>query len=71
MLKKYIGPGPEVEVIIRGVSFGALKPGESIPVPDELAASVSWPESNWEDVKSTGKSKPDAETSDTNENEAS
>jgi len=69
MLKRYIGSQPEVEVIIRGTSFGALKTGEAIPVPDDIANSVSWPEANWEDVTDGSNPNPNPDT-DTNEDEA-
>jgi hypothetical protein len=50
MLKTYKGPFSEgVELVISGRSFGVVKPGESVVIPDELAAKVVFPESIWED----------------------
>jgi hypothetical protein len=50
MIKTYRGPFVEgVDVVVAGESFGLVKPGESIAVPDELAEQVAWPESNWSD----------------------
>ena len=54
MLKRYIGPADEVTVSINGQDFGIVHKGESIPVPDELANSVMWPEELWDD----GETKP-------------
>lgn len=60
MLKRYIG-NDEVTVTLAGQDFGTVNTGDSIPVPDELANSLSWPESLWEDVSSpkTDKSNKD------------
>lgn len=59
MLKRYIGPIDEVSVTIAGQDYGVVKSGDAIPIPDDVADSVSWPESNWEDVKSKSRSKKD------------
>lgn len=64
MLKRYIGPIDEVSVIIAGQDFGLVKTGQAIPVPDEIANSVSWGDANWEDV--TDKKSP-VVTPDTND----
>lgn len=63
MLKRYIGSFPEVTVTIAGNDYGLAKTGEAIPVPDDIAASVSWSEENWEDV-TNGKpaTKPEPDT---------
>lgn len=53
MLKRYIGPADEVTVSINGQDYGIVHNGESIPVPDELANSVSWPENLWDDGETT------------------
>ena len=50
MLKRYIGSIQEVSVVIAGKDYGVVNTGDSIPVPDDIAASVSWPETNWEDA---------------------
>jgi len=73
MLKRYIGSQPEVAVMIRGTSFGAVKTGEAIPIPDDIANSVAWPEANWEDVTDGSTPNPNSgtETETTNETEAS
>ena len=49
MLKRYIGSVPEVEVVVAGNSYGAVKTGEAIAIPDDVANAASWPEENWED----------------------
>jgi hypothetical protein len=49
MLKRYIGPEPEIMVSIHGQDYGLVRQGESIPVPDEIAEITSWAETNWED----------------------
>jgi len=59
MLKRYVGSADEVEVVVAGVSFGLVNNGDAIPVPDELANSVSWPEDNWEDVTGDDENKED------------
>ena len=51
MLKQYIGPHDEVKVVIAGNEIGIVKQGESISVPDELAESVGWAETLWQDFK--------------------
>ena len=49
-LKKYVGQHYEgIELVVHGESFGYLKPGESVVVPDELADTVAWPDELWED----------------------
>ena len=63
MLKRYIGSVPEVSVTIDGTGF-TLKTGESVPVPDEFAASRSWPEENWEDVSTKAAPAPKPDTND-------
>jgi len=64
-LKRYKGHFAEgVELRVMGESFGTLKPGESVAVPDELAEQVTWPEDVWEDVAekaAKSKSKTDEE----------
>jgi hypothetical protein len=64
MLKRYIGPIDEVTVTIAGQDYGMVKSGDAIPIPDDVADSVSWPESNWEDVKSKSLSKKDDKEAD-------
>lgn len=49
MLKRYIGRTSPARIVIAGREFGVVETGDSIPVPDDLANSVAWPESNWED----------------------
>ena len=49
MLKKYVGPY-EVEVFVLGQSYGIVSPGDSVSVPDEIAAQSEWGDV-WEDVK--------------------
>lgn len=57
MLKTYVGHYTEgVEVVINGQSYGVVKPGESIVVPDDIAAAAVWPDV-WEDAKPPAKSK--------------
>jgi len=53
MLKTYTGSSADgVELVVRGVSYGIVKPGESVAVPDDVAESVEWPEENWSDGQS-------------------
>lgn len=59
MLKRYVGPYPEVSVSVAGNDFGTVKNGEALVIPDELAESVGWSE-HWEDVKATKKNLKDA-----------
>jgi hypothetical protein len=48
MLKTYTGHFHEgVEVVVMGESYGHVKPGESIVIPDEIAEQVAWPEDIW------------------------
>jgi hypothetical protein len=48
MLKTYIGPYHEgVELTVMGESFGVVKPGDSIVIPDEIAEQVDWPSDIW------------------------
>lgn len=49
MLKRYIGPFSPVTVVIAGQDFGMVETGDSLAVPDDLANSVAWPETNWAD----------------------
>ena len=57
-LKRYKGHfGEGVEVVIMGESYGHLKPGDSVVVPDEIAEQVAWPEDIWEDAKPPAKEK--------------
>jgi hypothetical protein len=49
MLKRYIGRESPARIVIAGKDFGTVETGESIPVPDDLANSVAWPEANWAD----------------------
>jgi len=49
MLKKFVGP-EKATVVVNGVSYGEIEPGESIVVPDEIAARVKWPQTLWADV---------------------
>lgn len=65
MLKRYIG-NDEVTVTLAGQDFGTVSNGDSIPVPDELANSLAWPEGLWEDVNS---SKTDDEDDNDNDGE--
>lgn len=52
MLKTYIGPYAEgVEVMIAGESFGLVKPGETLVIPDELGETVGWSDEIWQDGK--------------------
>lgn len=53
-LMRYVGPYPEVRVLVAGNEIGTVEKDGSIVVPDELADQVSWSE-HWEAVK--GKSK--------------
>lgn len=63
MQKRFIGPanpGPGGEdeghdVLVAGHQLGTVRTGEVLEVPDELAETVAWPESLWEDVKPSGK----------------
>lgn len=48
-VKTYIGPHDEIELVIAGISYGLLKSGESRVIDDEIAESVAWPESLWQD----------------------
>jgi hypothetical protein len=61
MLKTYIGPFAQgVEVVIAGVSYGILKPGDSLALSDEVANQVAWSDEIWQDetpVKNAEKSK--------------
>jgi hypothetical protein len=50
-LKRYIGPADAVEVRLMGEPYGLVEHGETLVVPDDLAAALAWPESHWEDVK--------------------
>lgn len=49
MLKRYVGPHDEVRVVVAGTELGFVKQGESIAVPDEVAASTEWPSELWQD----------------------
>jgi len=60
MLKRYIGEH-EVTVTLMGQDFGTVSNGDAIPVPDDLAKALSWPESLWEDVSSSGNDENDDE----------
>lgn len=50
MLKRYIGSAEAVTVVLLGESYGIVEQGEALVIPDELAAQVAWPESDWADV---------------------
>lgn len=56
MLKQYIGPFDEVEVIAFGKSYGNVKPGESVAIPDDVASQLAWSEEIWQDA--TAESEP-------------
>lgn len=49
MLKQYIGPYDEVRVVVAGIEVGRVKQGESLAIPDEVADSVTWPDTLWQD----------------------
>lgn len=49
-LMRYIGPHPEVRVVVAGNEIGVVENGGSIVVPDELAGLTAWSEDHWEDV---------------------
>jgi len=48
MLKTYIGPHDEVQVVIAGEDYGYVAHGETIVVDDDLANSVAWSEDLWQ-----------------------
>lgn len=47
-LMRYVGPYPEVRVVVAGTEVGNVENGGSIVVPDELASQAEWSE-HWED----------------------
>lgn len=69
MQKRFIGPanpGPDGEdqghdVLVAGHQLGNMRHGDVLDVPDELADAVAWPESQWEDVKASGRSSKKSE----------
>lgn len=60
MLKVYIGPDAEVRVVVAGTEIGIVKNGESIVVPDDIAATTVWPDALWQDVPPAKTAKTDA-----------
>lgn len=49
MLKRYIGPDPEVSVTIAGYEVGTVKRDEFLAVPADLEGLTAWPETLWDD----------------------
>jgi hypothetical protein len=52
MLKEFIGQEARI-VVVNGKSYGEVKPGDRLAIPDDDPAT--WPESSWKDIKPTKK----------------
>ena len=51
-LMRYTGPYDAVDVKVAGHELGIVERGESIAVPDDLAALTEWPPECWQPVVS-------------------
>lgn len=69
MLKRYIGHQSPVSVVLGGEDFGYVETGDSIVVPDDLAKTISWPDTNWEDGPSKADSKTKTKANTDNKND--
>lgn len=56
-LFRYVGPHDEVEVAHRGALFGPVAQGDTIDLPDDVAAGLAG-QDTWEPVNAAKKAAP-------------